>query len=108
MPKSMRIYGKFLIEIINDTESGEELLERARNIININTNKKAVNMLNVAVNDDYANDATPTIFVSGEQDKFSIITGLNLATASMFGYNKTELISNSTSISSNQPIVNYR
>ena len=93
MPKAMRLYGKFLIEIINDKEGGEELLERARNIMNINTNKKAINMMNMTANDDYANDATSTIFMSGEQDKFSIITGINLAAASLFGYNKTELIS---------------
>jgi PAS domain S-box-containing protein len=98
MPKAMRLYGKFLIEIINDKEGGEELLERARNIMNINTNKKAMNMVNMAANDDFANEATPTIFMSGEQDKFAIITGINLAAASMFGYNKTELINRKVNV----------
>ena len=92
MPKAMRAYGKFLIEIINDKEGGEELLEKARNILNINTNKKAINI--ITLNDDYANDTTSTIFMSGEQEKFTVITGINLVAASLFGYNKTELISN--------------
>lgn len=28
MPKAMRLYGKFLIDIINDKDLGEEILER--------------------------------------------------------------------------------
>lgn len=90
MPKAMRMYGKFLIEIINDKETGEELLEQARNLMNAN-NKRAMNMLNINSNDDFLNDSTPTIVISGEQEKFAVITGINLSAASLFGYNKTEL-----------------
>ena len=33
MPKAMKLFGKFLTEIINDKEAGEEYLERARNLV---------------------------------------------------------------------------
>lgn len=32
MPKATRLYGKYIIEVINDKATGEELLERARAI----------------------------------------------------------------------------
>ena len=32
MPKAMRIYGKFLNEIINDKQEGDKILDQARNI----------------------------------------------------------------------------
>lgn len=32
MPKSTRLYGKFMTEVINDQKLGEELLMRARNL----------------------------------------------------------------------------
>jgi len=95
--KAMRLYGKFLIEIINDKEAGDELLEKARNISNVQSNKKAIQMVGAA-GDDYNSDATPTVWVSGEQDKNGMITGINLAAASLFGYNKTELLNRKVNV----------
>jgi len=95
--KAMRLYGKFLIEIINDKEAGDELLEKARNISNVQSNKKAIQMVGTA-GDDYNSDATPTVWVSGEQDKSGMITGINLAAASLFGYNKTELLNRKVNV----------
>jgi hypothetical protein len=95
--KAMRLYGKFLIEIINDKEAGDDLLEKARNLTNVQANKKIIQMSG-AGGDDYSSDATPTVWVSGEQDKFSMITGINLAAASLFGYNKTELLNRKVTV----------
>jgi len=95
--KAMRLYGKFLIEIINDKEAGDDLLEKARNLTNVQANKKIIQMSG-ANGDDYSSDATPTVWVSGEQDKFSVITGINLAAASLFGYNKTELLNRKVTV----------
>lgn len=91
----MRLYGKFLIEIINDKEAGDALLEKARTIMNVNTNKKTGNFQS---GDDYTNDAIPTVHVSGDSEKFGVITGINLAAASLFGYNKTELINRKVNV----------
>jgi len=94
--KAMRLYGKFLIEIINDKEAGDGLLEKARTIMNVNTNKKTGNF--GGAGDDYTNDAIPTVHVSGDTEKFGVITGINLAAASLFGYNKTELINRKVNV----------
>ena len=64
---------------------------RARNLGNVQNNKKIIQMIG-KTGEDYNNDATPTVWVSGEQDKLGMITGINLAAASLFGYNKTELL----------------
>jgi len=37
-------------------------------------------------------EATPMMWVSGDPERFSVITGVNLAAASLFGYNKPELL----------------
>jgi len=95
--KSMRLYGKYLIEIINDKETGDSLLEKARTITNVQSNKKAMNFGMVSM-EETSNEATPTIWVSGEQDKSGIITGINLAAASLFGYNKTELLNRKVNV----------
>jgi len=89
--RAMRLYGKFLIEILNDKDGGDELLEKARNISNVMANKKYMNITGVA-NDEFNNEAMPTISISGEQDNYGIITSCNLQASSIFGYNKTELI----------------
>ncbi len=40
-----------------------------------------------------ANDGTPCIFISGEQEKLSIITSCNMSVCKVFGYSrKSDLI----------------
>ena len=62
MPKAMKLYGKFLMEIINDKEAGEEFLEKARNLINTNSKKKNA-AIHLTGNEDISDNSTPTIFV---------------------------------------------
>lgn len=38
----MRLYGKYTLEVLNDKESSEQLLERARAIHNSNNNNRKV------------------------------------------------------------------
>jgi hypothetical protein len=35
MPKALKMYAKFLIEILNDKEGGQDLLSRAKEATNI-------------------------------------------------------------------------
>ena len=98
MPKAMRMYGKFLIEIINNKEEGEELLEKARSNANNNTNKRAVNISGINASDDINSESTPTVYMSGDSDKFGVITSINLAAASLFGYSKAELINRKVNV----------
>jgi len=57
--------------------------------------------------EETSNEATPTIWVSGEQDKSGIITGINLAAASLFGYNKTELLNRKVNVLMPQVFAKY-
>jgi PAS domain S-box-containing protein len=97
VPKAMKLYGKFLTDITNDKERGEEFLEKARNLININSNKKST-AINFSGNEEISDNSTPTIFVSGETEKIGIITNINLACSSVFGYTKSELINRNVKI----------
>jgi len=104
--KAMRLYGKFLIEILNDKEGGDEFLEKARNIANVLANKKFMNLGGVT-NDEFNNEAMPTISISGEQDNYGIITSCNLQASSIFGYNKTELINRRVNVLMSQVFSKY-
>ncbi|EGR33913.1 PAS domain S-box family protein [Ichthyophthirius multifiliis] len=48
IPKAMRLYGKYMIEILNDKEQGEELLQKARVVHNSNNNNRKVTLAAVA------------------------------------------------------------
>lgn len=89
-PKAVRLYGRFLIEVLNNKEGGENLLQHARRMAVDNQKHKHGAFANT---EDFANDPSPTVFMTTEPEKFGNITGINLAAASLFGYNKTELIS---------------
>ena len=56
-------------------------------------NKKNVDFIREA---ESTNEGTPIIVISGEQDRFAIITTINLAASSLFGFNKSELLSKAT------------
>lgn len=96
IPKAMRLYGKFLIEVKNDRSVGEDLVSRALQILLKKKNKKS----NVKENDnrDISLDDLPTISVSGDADRLGIIIGINTACSVLFGYNKNELINRKVNI----------
>lgn len=97
VPKAMKLYGKFLTDITNDRERGEEFLEKARNLININSNKKST-AINFSGNEEIGDNSTPTIFVSGDAEKIGVISNINIACSSIFGYTKSELINRNVKI----------
>ena len=80
---------------------------RARIAQNNDKNKKNLNFLNNASRDDFSNDSMPTLVVTSDQvfykcyvsllinefkDKFGYVIALNVAAATLFGYNKTEVL----------------
>jgi PAS domain S-box-containing protein len=97
MPKAMKLYGKFLSDILNDKDRGEEYLEKARNLVNINANKK-INGVNFTGNEDIGDTSVATIVVTSDPEKLGIITSINLACSSVFGYTKSELINRNIKI----------
>jgi len=64
---------------------------RAGSLANMHAGHKNMNFM--TNNKDLSDEATPTIVVSGEQERLGLINNLNLAASSLFGYTKNELIS---------------
>lgn len=64
LPKASRLYGKYLIEVINDKDAGEDLLKRAKNIQNANTHNHKIQIF--TSNEDIAQESYPTIIITTE------------------------------------------
>ncbi|EAS07526.3 PAS domain S-box protein (macronuclear) [Tetrahymena thermophila SB210] len=90
IPKAMRLFGKYNLEVLNDKENGEALLERARAIHNSNANNRKVQVF--TSNDEIQNESYPTIIITTEQDKFGQVVNMNQAASNLFSYQKSEVI----------------
>lgn len=90
VPKALKLYASYQIEVLNDKESGNEQMLKAKEAASMRTNFE-VNGGN-AENDvnTYAQDGTPCIYISGESDRLGIISQCNLSVCKIFGYNKKD------------------
>ena len=95
--KSLRLYASFLVEILNDKEHGNEQLAKAKEL-SISRMGQQLDNLNGGGDgiEDFgsiANDGTPCIFISGEQERMSLITSCNMSLCKIFGYtHKDDLV----------------
>ncbi|EGR27581.1 PAS domain S-box family protein [Ichthyophthirius multifiliis] len=97
IPKVFRIYSKYLIDIFNDKQAGVELLEKASKMEqNFNSKKQFHFNYSSDVNIDGQEDGI--IFMTTEEEKLGQIMGCNLTAASLFGYQKAELINRNVNI----------
>ena len=46
MPKALKMYAKFLIDILNDKDAGQDLLSRAKDATNVKHNYYDANNMN--------------------------------------------------------------
>ena len=93
-PNLMMIYSRYLVDILYDKESAEEVLQRLKNFYNVNTDRgKITNNIN-----DFPNESTALISISAEDITFARIIGLNMSASKMFGYSKSELINRKVNI----------
>lgn len=73
-PKALKLYASYLIEVLNDKETGNEQMIKAKEAANLRVNFEFNN-----VNEDYtdlnnyAQDGTPCIYISGEQERLGIV-----------------------------------
>jgi hypothetical protein len=76
VPKALKLYAKFLIEILNDKEGGQDLLSRAKDASNIKQNYFDAGNLHDDMNDisSMSTNGTPCIYVAGEPDKIGLLT----------------------------------
>ncbi|EGR29851.1 PAS domain S-box family protein [Ichthyophthirius multifiliis] len=94
-PQPYLLYSNFLFEILHDNQYSRLILNQA-NLLQKNTRKNLKN-IQTAPNaslqqDDQESDIQATLSISTESDKLGLITQINVSAASLFGYNKTELI----------------
>lgn len=94
-PKALKLYAGYLMDVLNDKETGNEFLVKAREASNMKVNFE-YNSMNEDFTDlnNYAADGTPCIYISGEQEKIGIISQCNLSLLQIFGYSKKENILN--------------
>ncbi len=74
-PKALKLYASFLIEVLNDKETGNEQMIKAKEAANLRVNFE---FNNAAMNQDndvnsYAQDGTPCIYISGETERLGLI-----------------------------------
>jgi hypothetical protein len=89
VPKALNMYAKFLIEILNDKESGTDLLSRAKDATNIKQNYE--NNAEESDINSVANDGTPCVFICGDNDNLGIINEMNAGASRITGYAPHEL-----------------
>ncbi|CAD8104910.1 unnamed protein product [Paramecium sonneborni] len=93
-PNLMMIYSRYLVDILYDKQSAEEVLERLKNFYSVNMDRgKITTNIN-----DFPNESTSLISISAEDITFGRIIGLNMSASKMFGYSKSELINRKVNI----------
>jgi len=93
LPRALKLYAKFLIEILNDKEGGQDLLSRAKDAANIKQNYFDAGNMHDDMNDMSAmsSNGTPCIYVTGETDKIGLITQCNSGACRILGYTMSEI-----------------
>eukprot|EP01022_Parablepharisma_sp_SALTPOND_P033551 TRINITY_DN88_c0_g1_i1.p1 TRINITY_DN88_c0_g1~~TRINITY_DN88_c0_g1_i1.p1 ORF type:complete len:1755 (-),score=211.95 TRINITY_DN88_c0_g1_i1:16687-21951(-) len=99
-PKALRMYGDFLIEILNDREAGQELISRAKDNVasrtaivpdfygGANSGSNTADLWMTTA----GSDGSPCVLASGEQNKLGEIIQVNMGMCRAFGYTKNEML----------------
>jgi len=92
VPKSLKLYAKFLIEVLNDREAGLDFLQRAKDLSNV---KEWIfeDIIGGELQDlaQLNTNGTPCIYVSGDSDKIGMIIQANMSACRIFGYTLSEV-----------------
>ncbi|CAD8112154.1 unnamed protein product [Paramecium primaurelia] len=98
LPKAMRLYAKFIIEVLQDKEYGESLLDKSKKLQLQNQKQRNQSMLSLLNNDDLCYESNATIILSTAPEKFAQIINLNLSCCNLFGFVKSEMINRKINI----------
>ena len=86
-PKALKLYASYLIEVLNDKESGNEQLMKAKEAANMRVNFDFNNgNENMGDLNAYASDGTPCVYLCGEQERLGIVNQCNMSMCKIFGY----------------------
>ncbi|KAI9334520.1 hypothetical protein DFJ73DRAFT_962976 [Zopfochytrium polystomum] len=99
-PQVFRLYGNFLINVLNDHKQGQELIDHAdelededeRENIGDDDSLDIKSVASVSTNIDLFSDENGLITMSGEHANLGIILNANPTALRMFGYKRSELI----------------
>ncbi|KAJ3109936.1 hypothetical protein HDU96_007041 [Phlyctochytrium bullatum] len=98
-PHVYRLYGNFLINVMNDAKQGKDLIEHAEDLEEEHQNrtkdefKEAEDgLMPDNLNLDLLSDENATITISGERQNIGQILHMNSVTTKVFGYKKGELV----------------
>jgi len=92
--KALRLYASYLIEVLNDKETGNEQLARARDM---GTNRVAHNFDfngddEGGMSGGLSADGSPCIFISADPEKLGQITHCNMSLCKLFGFTSRDLL----------------
>ena len=94
-PKALKLYATYLIEVLNDKETGNEQMLKAKEAANLRGNFEFQGGLNQDSDvNSYAQDGTPCIYISGETDRLGVINQCNMSLCKIFGYAKRDELIN--------------
>ena len=90
-PKALKLYASYQIEILNDKEAGNEQMIKAKEAANLRVNFE-FNNANEDFTDlnNYAQDGTPCIYISGETERLGIVNQVNMSLCKIFGLLKKD------------------
>lgn len=74
-PRAIKLYASYLIEILNDKETGNEQMAKAKEAANMRTNFDFAGggLKQEGDINQYAQDGTPCVYISGENDRLGLI-----------------------------------
>jgi hypothetical protein len=86
-PKAIKLYASFLIDVLNDKETGNEQMIKAKEAANSRANfEVGAGMKQDSDVNSYSQDGTPCVYISGEQDRLGIVNQCNMSLCKIFGY----------------------
>ncbi|EGR29894.1 PAS domain S-box family protein [Ichthyophthirius multifiliis] len=87
IPQTIKTFGKYLIYVLNDRENGEILIEKAKNLAQLDENNedKVEKIL------DFKNEPIAYSLVKNKKGEVGQIENVNLIFSVLFGYQKEEI-----------------
>jgi hypothetical protein len=92
-PKALKLYASYLIEVLNDKETGNEQMIKAKEATNMRANFEFSGAAGGSQENDvntYASDGTPCIYISGETERLGMVNQCNMSLCKIFGYSKKD------------------
>ena len=90
-PKALKMYSKFLSEILNDKEGGSELMQRYKEAISGKMGGGYETQENITELNILNQNGIPCIILSAQEDKMGQVLNCNAASARLFGYTLNEV-----------------